>query len=261
MMITPALTRNERGFIIGDERSLGGGRPYTEQEWRKKLCEGDDSLLQRKIDKIKEREAKKPPAKKGSKKTQKDIPLEEAVPSTEATPKNITINPRPKKVEEEEAPRFDFFKKDEDGDWYVDNEVFIKFLLERGMDSGIDRGMVYLKDFNQYKALLDILAKSIYEMVDFERTGYGEMRDGQGYQQNIRIPILKKVFVDLLKKQLPTDDFNYDTFWSEVSGNNLTRINNVQMKKLFSNWKNKGKRYKTTRISESRKQDLRNQTI
>ena len=58
--ITSALTRNERGIILSDGDSLhGGGRPYTEQEWKKKLCEGDDSLLQRKIDKIKERKDKK----------------------------------------------------------------------------------------------------------------------------------------------------------------------------------------------------------
>jgi len=197
-MITPALTRNERGLIIGDERNIGGavetragkarrlaqeahaqaqqfitppnsppqniqppqpqpvaqihhqqfglpqyfninppvfgtpesgyttteslsgfGRPYTEQEWRKKLCEGDDSLLQRKIDKIKERENKKidkikerenkkekeksrqrrldaeyTKAKKKQEKIRFEA-LEEAFPDTEAKSKNITINPRP----------------------------------------------------------------------------------------------------------------------------------------------------------------------
>ena len=112
-MITPALTRNERGLIIGDERNIGGA--YTEQEWRKKLCEGDDSLLQRKIDKIKERENKKKERENKkekeksrqrrldaeytkAKKRQKEIrfeALEEAFPDTEAKSKNITINPRP----------------------------------------------------------------------------------------------------------------------------------------------------------------------
>ena len=115
-MITPALTRNERGLIIGDERNIGGA--YTEQEWRKKLCEGDDSLLQRKIDKIKERENKKKERENKkekeksrqrrldaeytkAKKKQEKIrfeALEEAFPDTEAKSKNITIKKNEKNV-------------------------------------------------------------------------------------------------------------------------------------------------------------------
>jgi len=161
----------------------------------------------------------------------------------------------------------DFFIKDSDGDESISKQVFNDFLLERGMDSGMYKGDVYLKDLNQYTELLDILAQSIYGMKQFRDTGYGET-DRYGnyakgnyakYNEKIRFPVFKKVLADLLKKELPTDisktffPFNYDDFWSKVSyirSPVMTRINNVQMKKLFSNWKNKGKRFKVGRQAD-----------
>jgi hypothetical protein len=156
----------------------------------------------------------------------------------------------------------DFFLKNKDGNEQINDDVVYDFLLERGMDSGMYKGKAYLKDHEQYKKLLDILAKIIYDMKSFDDTEYRRKYKGQGgygegyqeYNQKIRIPVMRQLIANLLEQKLPTD-FDYDKFWTYVSNVEypiMTRINNVQMKKLFSNWKNKGKRYKVTFGMDSR---------
>jgi hypothetical protein len=90
---------------------------------------------------------------------------------------------------------------------------------------------------------------------------YGNWVEGayQKYNETMRLPVIRQVFANLLEQKLPTDisktyfPFSYKDFWSNVSyvrSPIMTRINNVQMKKLFSNWKNEGKRFKVERESD-----------
>jgi hypothetical protein len=76
----------------------------------------------------------------------------------------------------------------------------------------------------QYSDMLGILARVIFDKKDFFPN-----------RDTVRV---------LLSKKIPAD-FDYDFFWRLVSKARnpiLTLIDNNNMKKIFSNWENKGKR-------------------
>jgi hypothetical protein len=145
----------------------------------------------------------------------------------------------------------DFFKKNDEGNDIIDNQRFYDFLIEKGMKSSNYRGQNYIVDSDQYIDLLGILARVLFDVGDKSDYGYKKYED---YYIKIKYPALRKVIRVLLNKQVPAD-FDYNKFWRNVSQpsnyQQYTRIDNVSMKKLFSNWKNKGKRTKGAYQSES----------
>jgi hypothetical protein len=183
-----------------------------------------------------------------------------------------TILIKPKKVDKDNIKPFhidDFFRS-YDGEFASETEHRGYYTTHKykGMTFRTDtlqnffrsKGISIEKNwqFKQYEELIGLLGDIVFgryrhvvqvdEYNNFVKTVKNyEARNKNDYDVD------KKVIELLISGKVPSD-FNYVFFWNSINGHvngsryALLKISNTSMKKLFSNWQNKGKRESESEI-------------